>query len=102
MISLTVATSGTRSLATGSRGSGLVSAPGERNRQVQSEAQGRLETSQSHYLLGKEICGMKNDTQSGNSPMLGQYVKLIATGEIVEWKTYDPKRGCYESQSMNP
>ena len=34
---------------------------------------------------------MNNDIQSGQSPMFGQYVKLIATREIVEWKTYDPK-----------
>jgi len=34
---------------------------------------------------------MNNDIQSGQAPMFGQYVKLIATGEIVEWKAYDPK-----------
>jgi hypothetical protein len=34
---------------------------------------------------------MKKDIQSGEPPMFGQYVKLIATGEIVEWNTYDPK-----------
>ena len=34
---------------------------------------------------------MKNDTKSREPPLFGKYVKLIATGEIVEWKTYDPK-----------
>ena len=34
---------------------------------------------------------MKNDTKSSEPPLFGKYVKLIATGEIVEWKTYDPK-----------
>ncbi|MGD0092523.1 MAG: hypothetical protein ABSE73_21620 [Planctomycetota bacterium] len=29
---------------------------------------------------------MKNDTQ-----MFGKYVKILQTGEIVKWKSYDPK-----------
>ncbi|HVU09133.1 MAG TPA: hypothetical protein VHG89_11385 [Verrucomicrobiae bacterium] len=29
---------------------------------------------------------MKND-----APMFGEYVKLVKTGEILKWKSYDPK-----------
>jgi hypothetical protein len=34
---------------------------------------------------------MKND-----APMFGEYVKLIKTGEILKWKSYDPKNQTLE------
>jgi hypothetical protein len=34
---------------------------------------------------------MKND-----APMFGEYVKLLKTGEILKWKSYDPKNQMVE------
>jgi hypothetical protein len=34
--------------------------------------------------------------KSGAAPILGKYVKLIKTGEIVTWKSFDPKKHLFE------
>ena len=34
-----------------------------------------------------------------NSPMFGEYVKVTATGDIVKWKSYDPKAQTLEIES---
>jgi len=39
----------------------------------------------------KSMENMKNDP-----PMFGEYVKLIKTGEILKWKSYDPKNQTLE------
>jgi hypothetical protein len=49
--------------------------------------------------LRKENQAMKKNIQaikSGAAPILGKYVKLIKTGEIVEWKSFDPKKHLFE------
>jgi len=47
----------------------------------------------------KENCAMKKNIKaikSGDAPILGKYVKLIKTGEIVTWKSFDPKKHLFE------
>jgi hypothetical protein len=49
--------------------------------------------------LRKEIQAMKKNIKaikSGAAPILGKYVKLIKTGEIVTWKNFDPKKHLFE------
>ena len=49
--------------------------------------------------LRKEIQAMKKNIKaikSGDAPILGKYVKLIKTGEIVTWKSFDPKKHLFE------
>jgi hypothetical protein len=45
-----------------------------------------------NYAMKKNIKAIK----SGDAPILGKYVKLIKTGEIVEWKSFDPKKHLFE------
>jgi hypothetical protein len=40
---------------------------------------------------------MKND-----APMFGEHVKLVKTGEILKWKSYDPKSQMVEVELPNP
>ena len=37
--------------------------------------------------------------KSGDAPILGKYVKLIKTGEIIKWKSFDPKKHLFEIES---
>jgi len=49
--------------------------------------------------LRKENQAMKKNIKaikSGAAPILGKYVKLIKTGEIVTWKSFDPKKYLFE------
>ncbi|MGA2279803.1 MAG: hypothetical protein ABSG80_05820 [Verrucomicrobiota bacterium] len=34
--------------------------------------------------------------KSGAAPIVGKYLKLIKTGEIVTWKSFDPKKHLFE------
>jgi hypothetical protein len=45
-----------------------------------------------NYAMKKNIKAIK----SGDAPILGKYVKLIKTGDIVEWKSFDPKKHLFE------
>jgi hypothetical protein len=47
----------------------------------------------------KENLAMKKNIaaiKSGAAPILGKYVKLIKTGEIVTWKNFDAKKHLFE------
>jgi hypothetical protein len=47
----------------------------------------------------KENQAMKKNIEaikSGAAPILGKYVRLIKTGEIVTWKSFDPKKHLFE------
>jgi len=45
-----------------------------------------------NYAMKKNIKAIK----SGDAPILGKCVKFIKTGEIVEWKSFDPKKHLFE------
>jgi hypothetical protein len=45
-----------------------------------------------NYAMRKNIKAIK----SGEAPIVGKYVKLIKTGEIIEWKSFDPKNQMFE------